>query len=168
MGHCWRSRDKLISDIFLWTSSHGRAKAGWPARTYIQQLCADTGCSLEDLPGAMDDRDGWWERVREIRSGGAIWWWGCIWLHMSTYKKAWLPATYRNILVNNTKILHTDNNIRKLKFQEALYIKFRQPPINRINFKTDDDILKCLKQIEQSIDRKKIDNNREKIEQILF
>ena len=32
------------------------AKAGRPARTYIQQLCADTGCSLEDLPGVMDDR----------------------------------------------------------------------------------------------------------------
>ena len=25
--------------------------------TYIQQLCADTGCSLEYLPGAKDDRD---------------------------------------------------------------------------------------------------------------
>ena len=22
------------------------------------QLCADTGCTLEDLTGAMDDRDG--------------------------------------------------------------------------------------------------------------
>ena len=29
---------------------------------YQQQLCTDTGCSLEDLPGAMDDRD---ELVRE-------------------------------------------------------------------------------------------------------
>ena len=47
-GHCWRSRDELISDILLWTPSHGRAKAGRPARTYIQQLCADTGCNLED------------------------------------------------------------------------------------------------------------------------
>ena len=26
------------------------------ARTYLQLLCADTGCSLEDLLGAMDDR----------------------------------------------------------------------------------------------------------------
>ena len=25
--HCWRSRDELISDILLWTPSHGRAKA---------------------------------------------------------------------------------------------------------------------------------------------
>ena len=55
-GHCWRSRDELISDILLWTPSHRRAKAGWSARTYIQQLCADSGCSLEDLPEAMDDR----------------------------------------------------------------------------------------------------------------
>ena len=30
------------------------AKAGVPARTYIQQLCEDTGCSSEDLPEAMN------------------------------------------------------------------------------------------------------------------
>ena len=35
---------------------HGRAKAGRPAWTYIQQLCEDTGCSPEDLPEAMNDR----------------------------------------------------------------------------------------------------------------
>ena len=58
-GHCWRSKDERISDILLWTPSHGQAKAGQPARTYIQQLCADTGCSPEDLPEAMDDREGW-------------------------------------------------------------------------------------------------------------
>ena len=56
--HCWRSGDELISDILLWTHLHRRAKAGRPARTYIQQPCADTGYSLEDLPGAMDDRNG--------------------------------------------------------------------------------------------------------------
>ena len=47
-----------------------QAKKGQPARTYIQQLCADTGCSFEDLPGAMDVRDVWRERVRKIRVGG--------------------------------------------------------------------------------------------------
>ena len=31
-------------------------KAGRPARTYLQQLCTDTGYSPEDLPEAMDDR----------------------------------------------------------------------------------------------------------------
>ena len=35
-GHCWRSRDELISDFLLWTPSHSRAKAGRPPRTYIQ------------------------------------------------------------------------------------------------------------------------------------
>ena len=33
-GHCWRSRDELISDVILWTPKYGRAKAGRPARTY--------------------------------------------------------------------------------------------------------------------------------------
>ena len=74
-GHCWRSRDELISDILLWTPSHGRTKVGRPARTYIQQLSADTGCSLKDLQGAMDVRNGTRKRVREIRAGGVTWWW---------------------------------------------------------------------------------------------
>ena len=49
-----------------------RAKAGRPARTYIQQLCEDTGCCPEDLPRAMNDREEWRERVRDIRATSAI------------------------------------------------------------------------------------------------
>ena len=67
-GHCWRSRGELINFVLLWTPPHGRAKAWWPARTCIQQLCADMGCSPEDLPEAMDDREEWRERVRNIRA----------------------------------------------------------------------------------------------------
>ena len=79
-GHCWISRDELVSDILQWTPSHGQAKSGRPARTYIQQFCADTGYNLEDLPGAMDDRDGWWERIREICAGSVTWcWWWSLW-----------------------------------------------------------------------------------------
>ena len=74
-GHCWRSRDELIRDVLLWTPSHGRTKTGRPARTSIQQLCEDTGCSSEDLPEAMNDREEWRERVRDIRAGGTTWWW---------------------------------------------------------------------------------------------
>ena len=55
-GHCWRSGDELISDVLLWIPTYGRANAGRPARTYIQQLCEDTGCSFEDLPEPMNDR----------------------------------------------------------------------------------------------------------------
>ena len=73
--HCWRSRDELISDVLLWTPTYGRAKAGRPARTYIQQLCEDTGCSPEDLPEAMNDREKWRERVKDIRASGTWWWW---------------------------------------------------------------------------------------------
>ena len=39
--------------------SYGCAKAGRPARTYIQQLCEDTGCCPEDLPEAMNDMEKW-------------------------------------------------------------------------------------------------------------
>ena len=74
-GHCWRSKDELISDVLLWTPTYGCAKVGRPARTYIQQLCEDTGCNPEDLPEAMNDREKWRERVRDIRAGGATWWW---------------------------------------------------------------------------------------------
>ena len=75
-GHCWRSRDELISDVLLWTSTYGWEKAGRPARTYIQQLSEDTGCSSEDLPKAINDREKWRERVRDIRAGGMTWrWW---------------------------------------------------------------------------------------------
>ena len=74
-GHCWRSRDELIRDVLLWIPTHGRAKAGRPARTYIQQLHEDTGCCPEDLPRAMNDLEESRERVRDIRATSAIWWW---------------------------------------------------------------------------------------------
>ena len=69
-GHCWRSRNELISDVLLWIPSYGRTKAGRPARTYIQQLCEGTGCSPEELLGAMNDREEWRERIRDICTGG--------------------------------------------------------------------------------------------------
>ena len=60
--HCWRSSNGLISDVFLWTPTYGQAKVGRPARTYIEQLCEDTGCTPENLPKAMNDRVKWRER----------------------------------------------------------------------------------------------------------
>ena len=84
-GHCWRNRDGLISDVLLWTPTYGRAKAGWPARTYIQQLCEDTWCSPEDLPREMNDREKWRERVRDIRDSGTTWWWWWWYIYMYIY-----------------------------------------------------------------------------------
>ena len=60
----------FISDVFQWTPAYGQAKAGRPARTYIQQLCEDMGYSPEDLPEAMKDREKWRERVRDIHASG--------------------------------------------------------------------------------------------------
>ena len=68
-GHCWRSRDELIRDVLRWRPTYGRAKAERPARTYIQRLCQDTGCGLEDLPEAMNDGEKWRQRVSDIRAG---------------------------------------------------------------------------------------------------
>ena len=73
-GHCWRSRDELISDILL--------------------------CSLEDLPEAMNDRVKWRERVRDIRAGGTTWWWWFIPSSVHYEHLAWCNA-YWGILVNH-------------------------------------------------------------------
>ena len=81
-GHCWRSKDELISDVLLWTPTYGQAKAGRPARTYIQQLWEDMGCSPEDLPEAMNDRENCRERVGDIRASGTTWY---IYIYIYTY-----------------------------------------------------------------------------------
>ena len=59
-GHCWRSRD-----VLLWSPTHGRAKTGRPARTYIQQLCEDTGVVLKTCLG-------WWTIGRSGERGSGI------------------------------------------------------------------------------------------------
>ena len=69
-GHCWRSEDELISDVLRWTPAYSQAKAGRPVRTYIQQLCEDTGCSPHDLPEKMNDREKCRERIRDICASG--------------------------------------------------------------------------------------------------
>ena len=49
---------------------HGREGVGRLARNYLQQLCTETGSSLEDMPNAMEDRDEWQRRIRDIRARG--------------------------------------------------------------------------------------------------
>ena len=74
--HCWRNKNKLISNILWWSPSHGCASVEWPSRTYQKQLCTDTGCGLENLPEVMDDRGKWRERerVRDIHASSTTWW----------------------------------------------------------------------------------------------
>ena len=54
----------------------------WPRKSRTTQLertfssyGEDTGCCPEDLPRAMNDREEWRERVRDICATSAIWWW---------------------------------------------------------------------------------------------
>ena len=97
VGHCWRSRDELIRDVLWWIPTHGRAKAGRPARTYIQQLCEDTGCCPEDLPRAMNDREEWRERVRDIRATSAIWWWLLTIVTLRLHSSSYVTSTWRAV-----------------------------------------------------------------------
>ena len=62
-------KDELISDVFLWTATCGHTSVGWPAKTYIHLLCADTWYFLEDLQSLMA------ESVLGICAIGMPWWW---------------------------------------------------------------------------------------------
>ena len=73
VGQYYRSMDELISEVLQWSPLHRRASVGLPTRTYLQLLYMDKGCSLEDLPEVMDERDEWRERVREICTNSTTW-----------------------------------------------------------------------------------------------
>ena len=77
---CCRSKSELISDVLLWIPTVEYAGVRQPARIYLHQLCADTGCGLENQPGAMDDRDELRVRVGEICVLRRTWWWWRWWL----------------------------------------------------------------------------------------
>ena len=49
VGHRWRSRDKLISDVLLWTPSHGWAKAGCIFVADSHQTGLDTRSNTQRL-----------------------------------------------------------------------------------------------------------------------
>ena len=101
--HRWRSQNELTSDVLLWTSSHGLASVGWLTRTYIHQLCTDTGCCLK-APEGVDDWDEWWESVREIRVISATWWW---WWWYITSKKLCIQLLEWNVLLRKLIFFYT-------------------------------------------------------------
>ena len=67
-GHCYRSKDEVVSNLILWTTKRGKAKVGRPGKTYTKQLTEDADCQLEDLPRAMQDREYWRGRVNMVRA----------------------------------------------------------------------------------------------------
>ena len=140
-GYCWRSRDELISDVLLWTPTHGRAKAGRPARTYIQQLCEDTGCSPEDLPEAMNDREKWRERVRNIDATSTTWWWW--WWCFQTVK--WLQVLLfdTNYSFEHYSFIRTLSTGSKNCYVKPI-IQFRHKEFYALLFSTNNSIQRYL------------------------
>ena len=61
-------KEELAGDVLLWQPKHGKQSAGRPKKTYIDQLISDTGCSYQELPAAMGDRDEWGKRVMANRA----------------------------------------------------------------------------------------------------
>ena len=60
--HCCRSKDDFISDILLWTTTHGCACVGQAVRTSLLQLCVVTGwicktCQEWWMIGAVGERE---------------------------------------------------------------------------------------------------------------
>ena len=65
----WNPNYRYKEDYYCSSYTHGRSSVGRPTRTYLDHLWTDTECSWEDLPRAIDDRDGWREKEgeREIK-----------------------------------------------------------------------------------------------------
>ena len=81
-GHCWRSKDKLISDVLLWIPAYGLAKQDdqlehtYSSYVRIQDVALKT-CLRRWTIG----RSGG-ERVRDIRASGMTWWYIYIYIYI--------------------------------------------------------------------------------------
>ena len=68
-----------------------------------QQLCEDTGCSTENLPEVINDREKWRERVRNIPAISMTWWWWW-WFLFSIHWSQFTSKTifeYKYIYISN-------------------------------------------------------------------
>ena len=121
-GHWWRSKDEIVSDVLLWTPAYGQSKAGRPARTFIQQLCDDTGYNPEDLPEAMNDRETWRERVWDIRASRTTWWWWWYWIRRTAYGDCSSCVLYKNVyLCQGT--LYNAFYLTEMKFDKHYFLE---------------------------------------------
>ena len=59
----WRSKDELMSDVLLWTFTHGHTSISQPTKTYIDQPCQTLRAILRTY---KIDWDGWQETVKGI------------------------------------------------------------------------------------------------------
>ena len=69
IGHCWRKKDEVISDLLLWEPKHNTRKRGRPATTYVDQLRNDTGLSIAELKSILGNQKEWMKLVNGVRVG---------------------------------------------------------------------------------------------------
>ena len=85
LGAVRGNRDKLISDILLWTSIHTDTPVVTDQQKLTSVSCVTTGlvgwilwhinlCSDHWMPFRRPNRDGWQERVKEICVISMTWW----------------------------------------------------------------------------------------------
>ena len=109
------TKDETISNILLWTTTHGHISTDQLAKTYIELLWVDTGCSLENLPRIMANRDGRWERIKGVCAVGMLWWW-CIQLQCTCLcMKQYFPRT--KVLLS--LILSQDKHLPQNSFKKS-------------------------------------------------
>ena len=89
------------------------------------QLCANTGFSLEELPGWMDDRHVGRERVREIRAGSTTWWWILIGNHFINVDFEYM-ANIQLMLATQNSYSGDDRYVSVNEAQEYFYKRFNQ------------------------------------------
>ena len=89
--HCWRSKDKLISNVFLWTPTHGMPVLA-DQQGFMSVLCRHWMQSR-----GLSNRNGWRERerVREFCAISTTWWWISTNLH-------WRSSKMANVMTNLT------------------------------------------------------------------
>ena len=57
VGYIWRKRGKLTSDFSLSIYTERHTSVNRPVKTHIHQLCAGTGCRLQNLPWTIVNRN---------------------------------------------------------------------------------------------------------------
>ena len=57
-GHCWRSKNEVVSSLVLCEPKHDKRSVGGQSSTFVDLLEADTGVPRDCLPAAMDDSHG--------------------------------------------------------------------------------------------------------------
>ena len=66
-GHCSRSKDDIVSQLFLWDPQHGRHSRGRPTTTFVDQREEDTGLFRQELPAVMAGRGEWDKLIKSLR-----------------------------------------------------------------------------------------------------